>query len=79
MNFKEHIKSQPIQTRIRLKWYFFTQDIKVWFIRHNLIKCQHEGTVGQVGAKYYLCLQCQKSLFNSEWKEDRKALKDIKR
>ena len=38
--------------------------------------CPHDSTTGYVGQKEYFCLDCGRMIPNTEWKEDRKALKN---
>jgi len=40
-------------------------------------KCRHEGQFGKVGAKFYICLDCEEKIFNPEWKHDREILRKL--
>lgn len=45
------------------------------FILGPLGKCKHEITLGQVGEKWYHCIDCECLTYNDEWKEQRAALR----
>ena len=52
----------------------------VWFtIEHHFRRitklCPHDSTMGQVGGKKHFCLDCNKWIPNTEWEEERKAMR----
>jgi len=61
------------------KWYSFISDIKHFLRKKGLMKCNHDGIVGGVGAKEHLCLDCDKIVANTDYEMEKEWLEKKKK